>query len=180
MSLAAQAVLCFVSSIRDGSLKEKLFKISSLFKRIINTYPQALIMRYPVCSAGVAIMSHSSVHCLCLHNKHTVCIRYLRFHLGMIMLVCYTCACIAVYVNVCTPRRAGGSPVHASWEPSCNLQYNAIGQITLVGAVCLQEDSCQIVSRLPGKHSLPSSTPTHHPTELSHSLSLSLIQSKRQ
>lgn len=84
----------------------------------------------------------------------------------MITLVCYTCACMAVCVNVCTPRRAGGSPVHASSEPSSNLQYNAIGQITLVVAVCLQEDSCQIVSRLPGKHSLPSSTPTHHPTGL--------------
>lgn len=92
----------------------------------------------------------------------------------MITLVCYTCAFIAVCVNVCTPRRAGGSPVHASWELSCNLQYNAIGQFTLVVAVCLQEDSCQIVSRLPGKHSLPSSTPTHHPAELSLCLSSSL------
>lgn len=60
--------------------------------------------------------------------------------------------------------------MHASWEPSCNLQYNAIGQITLVVAVCLQEGSCQIVSRLPGKHSLPSSThtPSNRTLSLSH------------
>lgn len=57
-----------------------------------------------------------------------------------------------------------------------------LGQITLVVAVCLQENSCQIVSRLSGQHSLPpcTPTPTHHPIMPSLSLSLSLIQCKSQ